>query len=50
MDTLHPTVVFEKVNDGLFNIEKHMEDWCEKYTSKNIRAPNTSMNLCCFNG
>jgi len=26
MDILHPMVVFEKVNDGLLNIEKHKED------------------------
>jgi len=27
-------VVFENVNDGLFNAKKCMKDWCEKYTSK----------------
>jgi hypothetical protein len=34
MDTLHPTFVFEKMNDSLPNIEKCMKDWYEKYTSK----------------
>jgi hypothetical protein len=34
MDTLHPTFVFEKINDGLPNIEKSMKDWYEKCTSK----------------
>jgi hypothetical protein len=29
MDTLHPTFVFEKINDSLPNIFKCIKDWYE---------------------
>jgi hypothetical protein len=38
MDTLHPTFVFEKINDGLPNIEKCMKDWMKNTPPKNIKA------------
>jgi hypothetical protein len=40
MDTLHPTFVFEKINDGLPNIEKCMKDWMKNTPPKNIKAEN----------